>query len=358
MLFEHIRNYGCRLNVNFFYKDLRVAVLENEYLRISVLIDKGTDIFEFLYKPKDIDFMWLSPWGIKSPSKFITTISSELGNFFDYYEGGWFEAFPNFGHQTKYKETELGFHGEICLLSWDYQIIEDNSSIISIKFSIRTVRTPFLIEKIFTLKKEDPKLYISEKIKNEGYATINFIWNQHPTFGGIFLDESIIIDIPDNRINFVSKPENLINKTINEKWPIIEGYTGKKIDFSKSPLLEDENQGIDQICLSNLKDSWYAITNLNKNTGFGMRWDNKIFPYIWIMRSYGKGNKIAPWWGRINCMAVELLSSFAPNGLGEAIKNGTAISLEPLEEISTSFIAVAFEKENNVKKIDKGGNIF
>jgi len=68
MLYEHFRNYGCRLHMDYFYKNLRVAVLENEYLRVSVLIDKGTDIFEFLYKPKDMDFMWLSPWGINSPA--------------------------------------------------------------------------------------------------------------------------------------------------------------------------------------------------------------------------------------------------------------------------------------------------
>lgn len=91
MLYSHFRNYGCRINTDYFYKNLRVEILENEYLKISILIDKGTDIFEFLYKPKDTDFMWLSPWGIKSPSNFVSTIPSKDGNFMDYYEGGWQE---------------------------------------------------------------------------------------------------------------------------------------------------------------------------------------------------------------------------------------------------------------------------
>ena len=36
----------------------------------------------------------------------------------------------------------------------------------------------------------------------------------------------------------------------------------------------DEDQGIDEICLGDLKDSWYGVTNLNKKVGFGIRWDN------------------------------------------------------------------------------------
>jgi hypothetical protein len=89
MLYEHFKNYGCRLHTDYSYKNLRVAILENDLLRVFVLVDKGADIFELLYKPHDIDFMWLSPWGIKSPSNFVPTVSAREGNFMDYYEGGW-----------------------------------------------------------------------------------------------------------------------------------------------------------------------------------------------------------------------------------------------------------------------------
>ena len=71
ILYNHERNYGCRMNTSCFYSDFRLVILENQFLRISILADKGTDIFEFLYKPKDVDFMWLSPWGIDSMTKYI-----------------------------------------------------------------------------------------------------------------------------------------------------------------------------------------------------------------------------------------------------------------------------------------------
>ena len=51
------RNYGCRISDDYTCKGLRTLFMENEKLRVSFLLDKGTDIFEFLHKPQGIDFM-------------------------------------------------------------------------------------------------------------------------------------------------------------------------------------------------------------------------------------------------------------------------------------------------------------
>ena len=89
-----------------------------------------------------------------------------------------------------------------------------------------------------------------------------------------------------------------------------------------------------------------------------MKWNKKMFPFIWIWRMYGKGFKEAPWWGRVQCMALELCSSFSPIGLTKAIENKTVIKMKPKEEISTSFMAIIYERDNSVKKIDRNGSIF
>jgi hypothetical protein len=67
----HHRNYGCRIR-EYLYRDLKTVILENELLRISILVDKGTDIFEFLFKPLDLDVLWHSFNGIRSPGNLIT----------------------------------------------------------------------------------------------------------------------------------------------------------------------------------------------------------------------------------------------------------------------------------------------
>ena len=363
MLYNHIRNYGCRLNTDYFYKNLKIAVLENEYIRLSILVDKGTDIFEFLYKPRDIDYMWLSPWGINSPANFVPSVCAREGNFMDYYEGGWQEILPNFGYGGKYfGGTEEGLHGEICLIPWSYEVLENSPGIISIKFSVRTYRTPFYLEKTLTLKKDDPKLYISEKLKNEGFVPVEFMWTHHPAYGGTFLDESMLIDIPENEVKLVMKGsgENAYYEQDNpeNKWPVFKGSAGKLTDFSKSPsLVKDNENGIDEIGVALKKEGWYAISNQIKKAGIGFRWDIDVFPYLWIWRMYGKSCHDAPWFGRVECMAIELCSSCSGKGLTGAIENKTALKLLPGQEISTDFMVITFEGSSRVKYIDSEGSI-
>ena len=52
------RNWGARV-LEYEYAGMRTVFLENEKLRVGVLADKGTDVFEFNYKPRDVDFVWL-----------------------------------------------------------------------------------------------------------------------------------------------------------------------------------------------------------------------------------------------------------------------------------------------------------
>ena len=80
MFYTHERNFGCRLNDELTYRGLRVLVLENELVRVSVLLDQGTDIYEFLHKPSDTDFMWRSPNGVRKPGAVMVT-SAMLGTF-------------------------------------------------------------------------------------------------------------------------------------------------------------------------------------------------------------------------------------------------------------------------------------
>ena len=56
------RNHGCRVSDAWTFRGLKTAVIENELLRVVVLIDKGADIYQFVHKPSDTDFLWRSPW--------------------------------------------------------------------------------------------------------------------------------------------------------------------------------------------------------------------------------------------------------------------------------------------------------
>ena len=70
------RNYGCRVNDEYTYRGMRVLVMEKDILRISLLLDKGTTIYELLYKPLDLDFMFLNNQGIRNPARLPTSAHS------------------------------------------------------------------------------------------------------------------------------------------------------------------------------------------------------------------------------------------------------------------------------------------
>ena len=114
MHYTHERNFGCRVNHELAYRGLRVMTLENESIKVAVLLDKGADIFEFIHKRSDTDFMWRSPLGVRPQAMNLNTIPSADGSFMDYYEGGWQEVFPNGGRPCVYKGCEMGQGRRTC----------------------------------------------------------------------------------------------------------------------------------------------------------------------------------------------------------------------------------------------------
>ncbi len=73
------RHYGCRITDDLVYKGMRALFLENDLLRIGILLDKGADLFQFLHKPTDTDFLWRSPLGLRDPQRTVATCASAAG---------------------------------------------------------------------------------------------------------------------------------------------------------------------------------------------------------------------------------------------------------------------------------------
>ena len=79
------RNWGARI-LEYEHKGMRVVFLENEKLRVGVLVDKGTDVIEFNHKPTDTDFVWLAPGGVRNPASYLSTAQDPLAPFLEYTE--------------------------------------------------------------------------------------------------------------------------------------------------------------------------------------------------------------------------------------------------------------------------------
>src|SRR4030042_5363648 len=165
-MYTYGRKTGCRISLDYTYRGMRVAFLENDLIRVGVLLDKGADVFEFTLKPRDLDFIWQSPIEMRKP--FIATSALPEGAFHDYFYGGWQEVLPSAGWASEpYLGRYQGLHGEVSLLPFEASIVEDEPERVSLRTWVRTYRSPLKLERTMTLKRDRGALFIKESILNE-----------------------------------------------------------------------------------------------------------------------------------------------------------------------------------------------
>ena len=348
------RNYGCRINDEYTYRGMRVMVIENDLLRISILLDKGTTIFEYLYKPLDVDFMFLNNQGVRNPNQLPTNAHSS-GFFLDFYDGGWQEQLPNAGNPSNYLGTEQGLHGEVCLLPWRWTVLEDTPERVQAKLSVRTYRTPFLLEKTMTLERGSPILVIEERVTNESEVPVHFMWGHHPALGEAFLDENCVLDIAARKGLTLPawSDDNKLVPDVEFTWPNAPMRGGGVIDLSRVPPRGTHQE--DAVYLSNLQAGWWAVTNTRLNLGFGQVWPVEVFPYIIIWAVY-HGTPGYPWYRQNYNLAIEPQSSM-PEGLNEAIAAGTALYLEGSASMDLTLRTIVYEGITRVESITPGGEV-
>lgn len=353
------RNHGCRISDEWRIQDMRTVILENELLRVVILLDKGSDIIEFRYKPLDLDVLHFAPGGLRNPAHNIPSAYSQ-NPFIDYYSGGWNEVLPNGGPFAIYQGAELGQHGEVSLLPWEYAILEDTPERVSVRLWVRPIRTPLFLEKILSLEPGISTLTIWERLVNEGGTPFHVMWGQHIAFGREFLREGAVIDIPAKQLLVHPAMEHYEPRrfqTASESaWPFTNAPDGSLVDASRIPAL-DEIQAQEMAYITGLSEGWYTVTNSTKRLGFGVVFDPQLYRYVWYWQQLGNTAADFPWWGRTHTIALEPWTSYPTSGLPEAIANGTALLLHADEEIETEFKAFLYEGFTRVHSVTPTGEV-
>lgn len=319
------RNYGCRITDQIIMDGNKAVVMENQKLRLTFLADRGMDCVEMLYKPEDIDFMWRSPAGLHKRSEYLSNSGNSLGNYLDHNSGGWQEILPNGGGECSYKGACLGMHGEISSVPWDCRILKDSEEEVVLKACITTLRSPFRLEKEISLKRDESAITIRESLTNLAKEPMELMWGHHPTVGKPFLDSSCRIDT-NGTVGFSMDQPDFETQRLKPgtrfEWPA----AGNGVDFSNVP--GEDADTADMIYITGFPErAWYRVHNETKNISYGMSWDGKLFPYMWMWQVCG-GSYGYPWYGRTYNLALEPWTSYPSSGLIKAIENGSALCLE------------------------------
>jgi uncharacterized protein DUF4432 len=325
------RNWGARI-LEYEYRGMRVVFLENEKLRVGVLVDKGTDIIEFNHKRTDTDFVWLAPGGVRKPTAYLSTAPDPLATFLDYYPGGWQEIFPNGGAPSSYLGASFGQHGEVSNLPWDYRIVEDGEEAVAVRFSVRTQKSPFLLQKLLRLRSGEGGIRFEETLANESAVHLRAMWGHHIVFGRPFLEEGCLVRLPEGATVVphegpIGPDGRRVGGGESYSWPLAADESGSEVDLSVLPARGTPSE---IVYIKDLSEGWYEIDNPKKNLGFRVEWDVRQMPYLWFWQEFG-ASRLYPWYGRNYNVGLEPFSSFPTNGIEEAVENGTALSIGPSE---------------------------
>lgn len=335
----------CTISDEWSYRRMKVIWMENDFLRIGILAGRGSDIFEFRFKPKDVDFLLRLPKGILNPNEIFAQNRGTENQFEDYYYGGWQEILPN-SPGFNYRGAVLGQHGEVSLIPWQYSLIDQSPEKVSVKLWTRPFRVPILVEKTLTLVANQATLFIDETVTNEAATHLDIAWGHHIAFGLPFLKEGGKIITNANR--FYAEPSMPAHRRfqpgIETAYPFTPDIRGKEDDASMIPPVSAPAYS-DLAYLSGFdQEAFYALKNEEKNLGIAVTWDARIFRYLWYWTERFATQQ-APWWGNAYTIALEPWTMRWQPDPEKAIQQGDWLRLEAGAVVRTSLTASAFEGE-------------
>lgn len=298
--------HGPRVLSGYELNGSEIVALENEFLRVVVNVGRGAMIPEFQYKPADLDVLYKNPTGLRPLGTFAVS-SYENRAVMDHHPGGWYECFPNGGQGVKSGGAQLGFHGEIWGLPFELNEVHEDAESCSATMTALTIRTPWKLTKKFSMRKNDPTLYVEETATNLGATEMAVHWGQHPMFGAPFLDDKCRVEMPATGF-FDSKDDPMVRL----RWP----KNAEGLDFSL--VRGPQSHAGKMIYVTDFSEGKYRLVSPTWKLAFELCWDAEKFPYCWMYENAGQLD--APWFGRGYTLALEPFT-----GLPGALEEGHGV---------------------------------
>jgi hypothetical protein len=302
----------------------RSLVLESDELRITVLPEKGGDIYEFVDLATGTDVLFKGPWGLQPPG--APPLEGSGGDEFMWnYEGGWQELFPNVNEACTYGGNRIPFHGEVASLRWDYDFAQGDGDEVTVRLWTHCRQTPFRLERLMRLRGGVPELTLEGSVVNESDEPAHFVWGQHCVLGPPFLEPGCRLEVPAHTI--VTSPVAWEPQTARlepgqrEPWPHARLRSGGTLDLRQVPGPEAESH--DDLYVTDLDAGWLSVRNLRLSLTFRLEWNPGVFGWVVLWQPYG-GARAKPLTGSY-ALGVEPWTSRLT--LEEAVEAGEAIEL-------------------------------
>jgi galactose mutarotase-like enzyme len=332
--------------------------LENDQVLVTLLPDKGADIYEWVHKGSGIDVLWKSPWGLRKPGAGIPSSFQSSVTWIEWYPGGWQVLFPSGGGPCDYKGVELNFHGEASTIFWDVADLDSNKEEAWVRLTTRLARSPFALTREIVLPKDSPSFLLRETIRNDGGESMEYMWGHHPAYGAPFLSADCRIDTNARTLiadDAYDPPTSVMDIGARYDWPAAE-RDGVRTDLSKVPGIDHPRASLGYF--DGYGDiAWYGITNTRLGIGAGLAWRRDDFPHAWFWQEMHASPGF-PWYKGVYVMAIEPNTTIPGQGLVAASqKTGSQRTLQPGESRTAEIRAVLYESNAGIAGIDLEGNV-
>jgi galactose mutarotase-like enzyme len=297
----------------------RSLVLEDETLQVTVLPDKGADVYSLVDLRTGVDVLFKAPWGLRPPGSPPLEGSGD-DEFLWNYEGGWQELLPSVNEACTYRGRRIPFHGEVATLTWEHEVMDDADGI---QLWTRCRQTPFRLER--TMRLRAGTLEVAGTVVNDSDVSAHFVWGHHVVVGPPFLGAGCRIEAAARTI--VTAPELWEPETARIEprqraaWPHAPIRAGGTVDLRAVPGPEAASH--DDLYLTDLTGGELSVTNPRLGLRFELEWDPAVFRYVVLWQPYG-GARAQPLAGSYALGVEPWTSRF---NLEQALEAGEAIEL-------------------------------
>ena len=289
---------------------LRLLVVENECVRVALWPGHGADVVELRHKGSDLDVLWKNPQVWPPRARALDQPHGGRSEFYDGFHGGWFVSLPNGFFPADYYGAPLGCHGELQCVPWDAEILEQSDARVRVRLTGRGVRTPWLLGRELELRSGEPVVRWHEHLTNRSAMRLPAAWLHHPGFGGPLIEGAELVT---NARTVLTPPADRpelaqLRPSYRGAWPQVPEQAGGKMrDCSRVPAAGSDTEHV--VHLTDFPFGWGAVWNEARQLGFGLRWDEQVFPYAWSWAA-GRGHATYPIWGQ--CHTITLQPSTSP----------------------------------------------
>lgn len=279
-----------------------LLVLENDWIRVETWPEIGAAVVGFIDKQSGLDVMFKNPNVVRPQAQLMTQPVKTNSDLYDVLDGSWFVSAPTGFFPVDYFGAPIGAHGEFRSLNWETTIEKDSGDILRVRVTGHSVRTPFVLERVWELAYDSRILSWEETLHNRSGRSRPCAWLHHPSFGGDLI-KGAELKVRANTIVTHHFDRTQVQPGFRGRWPEVplNGQEGVR----NCSLVPEEGNGVDHsIQITDFEVGWGCLWNAKQRLGFAMRWDEQFFPWAWSWAHAG-GIEDYPMWGQGHLITLQ-----------------------------------------------------